>query len=132
MKFENILTIDSPIGRWIVPKKLNKPRMRVDPIKQFLDERNRRLAGYPDGPMAKKAASFMEASIEAMYSYNFTWLGRPIIQYPQDMVAMQELVWQIKPDLIIETGIAHGGSLILSASMLALIEYTEAVTSKTA
>lgn len=49
------------------------------------------------------------------YTYNFSWQGRPIIQYPQDMVAMQELIWQIKPDLIIETGIAHGGSLIFSA-----------------
>ena len=55
------------------------------------------------------------------YSYNFTWLGRPIIQFPQDIIALQELIWQIKPDLIIETGIAHGGSLILSASMLELL-----------
>ena len=61
------------------------------------------------------------------YTYNFSWLGRPIIQYPQDMVSMQELIWSIKPDLSIETGIAHGGSLILSASMLALLDYTEAV-----
>lgn len=55
------------------------------------------------------------------YSYNFTWLGRPIIQFPQDIVALQELIWQVKPDLIIETGIAHGGSLIFSASMLELL-----------
>lgn len=61
------------------------------------------------------------------YSYNFSWLGRPIIQYPQDIVGMQELIWKIKPDLVIEMGIAHGGSLILSASMLALLEYCEAV-----
>lgn len=54
------------------------------------------------------------------YSYNFEWLGRPIIQYPQDMLAMQELIWSLQPDLIIETGIAHGGSLIFSASMLEL------------
>ena len=54
------------------------------------------------------------------YSYHFEWLGRPIIQYPQDMIAMQELIWSIQPDLIIETGIAHGGSLIFSASMLEL------------
>ena len=60
------------------------------------------------------------------YTYNFRWMGRPIIQLPQDIVAMQELIWQVKPDLIIETGIAHGGSLILSASMLALIDYCEA------
>jgi len=55
------------------------------------------------------------------YTYNFSWLGRPIIQYPQDMVALQEIIWEIKPDLIIETGIAHGGSLIFSASMLELL-----------
>jgi len=54
------------------------------------------------------------------YTYNFSWLGRPIIQYPQDIVAMQELIWATHPDLIIETGIAHGGSLIFSASMLEL------------
>jgi len=58
------------------------------------------------------------------YTYNFTWLGRPIIQYPQDIIAMQEIIWNVKPDLIIETGIAHGGSLIFSASMLALLELT--------
>lgn len=60
------------------------------------------------------------------YTYNFSWLGRPVIQYPQDMVAMQELIWSVKPDLIIETGIAHGGSLILSASMLAMLDLCEA------
>jgi len=63
------------------------------------------------------------------YSYHFEWMGRPIIQYPQDMVAMQELIWQIKPDLIIETGIAHGGSLVMSASMLALLDMCEAIES---
>jgi cephalosporin hydroxylase len=61
------------------------------------------------------------------YSYHFSWLGRPIIQYPQDIVAMQELIWQVKPDLIIETGIAHGGSLILSASMLAQLDICDAI-----
>lgn len=63
----------------------------------------------------------------AKYSYHFTSLGRPIIQYPQDMMAMQELIWQVRPDLIIETGIAHGGSLIMNASMLALLDYCDAV-----
>lgn len=61
------------------------------------------------------------------YSYHFEWMGRPIIQYPQDMMAMQELIWQIKPDLIIETGIAHGGSLIFSASMLAQLDMCDAI-----
>ncbi|RZD48840.1 MAG: cephalosporin hydroxylase [Thaumarchaeota archaeon] len=55
------------------------------------------------------------------YSYHFKWLGRPIIQYPQDIVALQEIIWKVKPDLIIETGIARGGSMIFSASMLELI-----------
>lgn len=64
------------------------------------------------------------------YTYNFSWLGRPIIQYPQDMVALQEIIWNVKPDLIIETGIAHGGSLLLSASMLALLDMCEAIENK--
>lgn len=72
------------------------------------------------------AAEFTRRSVAARYSYNFRWLGRPIIQYPQDMVAMQELVWATRPDLIIETGIAHGGSLVLSASLLALLDLADA------
>lgn len=71
------------------------------------------------------AASFMHHSIDAKYSYNFNWMGRPIIQYPQDIVAMQEILWRVQPDLIIETGIAHGGSLILYASMCQLIGHGE-------
>jgi len=66
------------------------------------------------------ADALMRTSLPSQYSYNFSWLGRPIIQYPQDIVAMQELIWTVQPDLIIETGIAHGGSLIFSASMLEL------------
>ena len=61
------------------------------------------------------------------YSYHFESLGRPIIQYPQDIVAVQELIWQVKPDLIIETGIAHGGSLIMNASLLAMLDYCDAI-----
>jgi cephalosporin hydroxylase len=60
-------------------------------------------------------------SCKHQYSYLFTWLGRPIIQYPQDMIAMQEIIWNVRPELIIETGIAHGGSLIFYASILELI-----------
>ena len=77
--------------------------------------------------LKSRAHRFMEASLAPKYSYNFTWLDRPIIQYPQDMMAMQELIWQVKPDLIIETGIAHGGSLIFSASMLALLDMCDAI-----
>tara|TARA_A100001391_G_scaffold47203_1_gene28096 strand:- start:189 stop:872 length:684 start_codon:yes stop_codon:yes gene_type:complete len=67
-----------------------------------------------------RGLDFITRSLEDKYSYNFSWLGRPIIQYPQDMVAMQEIIWSAQPDLIIETGIAHGGSLIFSAAMLEL------------
>lgn len=67
------------------------------------------------------AYRFMKTSLLPKYSYNFAWLGRPIIQYPQDMIAMQEIIWEIKPDLIVETGIAHGGSLIFYASILELV-----------
>ena len=79
--------------------------------------------------LKSSAHAFMKASVGPKYSYNFSWLGRPIIQYPQDMIAMQELVWEVKPDLIIETGIAHGGSLIFSASMLAQLDMGDAIES---
>jgi len=71
-------------------------------------------------PLRESASRFMTESLIPQYSYNFSWLGRPIIQYPQDIVAMQEIIWSVQPDLIIETGIAHGGSLIFSAAMLEL------------
>lgn len=77
--------------------------------------------------LVASSKEFMRLSTPAKYSYDYLWLGRPIIQYPQDIAALQELVWAVKPDLIIETGIAHGGSLVLSASMLALLDYCEAV-----
>jgi cephalosporin hydroxylase len=74
-----------------------------------------------DADFARTNQAWLESSITHRYSYNFSWMGRPIIQYPQDIVAMQELVWEVQPDLIIETGIAHGGSLILYASLLELL-----------
>lgn len=77
------------------------------------------------------ADRFMQASTAPKYSYNFFWQGRPIIQFPQDIVAMQELIWQVKPDLIIETGIAHGGSLVFSASQLAQLDLCEAIEAGT-
>ncbi|MDX2143331.1 MAG: cephalosporin hydroxylase family protein [Rhodospirillaceae bacterium] len=94
----------------------------------FDDEvRDRVAVNGRDKRLCAAAADFMVSSTVPKYSYNFAWLGRPIIQYPQDIVAMEELIWSIKPDLVIETGIAHGGSLIFSASMLAMIDYCEAV-----
>jgi len=85
-----------------------------------LEVQQRIASNAEDETLKTHAQAFMSASTIPKYSYNFFWLGRPIIQYPQDMVAMQEIVWAVKPDLIIETGIAHGGSLIFSASMLEL------------
>jgi cephalosporin hydroxylase len=93
-----------------------------NPILQFIEERRQRVGENGSNQALQTAATaFNEASNKAQYSYNFSWMGRPIIQYPQDMIAMQEIIWEIKPDLIIETGIAHGGSLIYYASLLELI-----------
>lgn len=79
--------------------------------------------------LAKVTRDWFDIANKNKYSYHFEWQGRPIIQYPQDIMAMQELVWDVKPDLIIETGIAHGGSLILNASLLAMLDYADAVQS---
>lgn len=99
----------------------------MNPIEQFQADRVQRIEDLAaDTEFQKLSQDWLNASMSRQYVYNFEWLGRPIIQYPQDMVAMQELVWEIKPDLIIETGIAHGGSLILSASLLAMLEVAEA------
>jgi cephalosporin hydroxylase len=94
----------------------------MDLIKQFEKEREENIRRLGRNKKLKKLAlRFMIESLRAKYSYNFSWLGRPIIQHPQDIMAMQEIIWKAKPDLIVETGIAYGGSLIFSASMLELI-----------
>jgi cephalosporin hydroxylase len=80
-----------------------------------------------DAELRNATDAFTRRSSYLKYSYNFRWLDRPVIQYPQDMVAVQELIWSVRPDLVIETGIAHGGSLVLSASMLALLDLTDAI-----
>lgn len=96
--------------------------------KQFKIESLEEIASQGnDYSLSDSSLKWLFLANEYKYSYHFESLGRPIIQYPQDMVAMQEIIWQVKPDLIIETGIAHGGSLIMSASMLALLEYSDAV-----
>ena len=76
-----------------------------DPIKEFQNERKERIIGNGNNKaLLKSAHEFNVESNRAQYSYNFSWMGRPIIQYPQDMIAMQEIIWKLKPDLIIETG----------------------------
>ncbi len=101
----------------------------TDPIAAFEAERAASIARYrSDAAWQALSARWMEDAFRQRYMYNFAWLGRPIIQLPQDIVAMQEAIWTAQPDLIIETGIAHGGSLVASASLLALIELCEAAT----
>lgn len=93
-----------------------------DPIKEFEEEKAKLIeANAHNEALMKAAYKFNVESNRAKYSYNFSWMGRPIIQYPQDMIAMQEILWKLKPDLIIETGIAHGGSLVYYASILELV-----------
>lgn len=98
--------------------KINK----MDPIQEFQKECSERIASYSNNhKLIESAQEYLQESCAIKYSYNFSWMGRPIIQYPEDIVAMQEIIWKVKPDLIIETGIAHGGSIIFSASMLELL-----------
>lgn len=79
-----------------------------------------------DAALHDVAQDFLLRAVGHRYAYNFSWMGRPIIQIPQDIYAVQELIWQIRPDVVIETGVAHGGSLILSASLLAMLDYADA------
>ena len=93
----------------------------MNPVQQFQRECATEIASQgEDTAMVKASQAWVQQANAHKYSYHFQWLGRPIIQYPQDMIAMQELIWRVQPDLIIETGIAHGGSLIFSAAMLEL------------
>ncbi|QYJ23703.1 cephalosporin hydroxylase family protein [Achromobacter sp. ES-001] len=100
----------------------------MDAINQFnieVQENIKRLG--EDRTLAADTLAWMiRAGTTGAYTYNFQWLGRPIIQYPQDIHAMQELIWKTRPDVIVETGIAHGGSLVMSASMLAMLDYCDA------
>ena len=94
----------------------------MDDHPDFLAARRQRIADYAQNQKLLTAAdTFLVESIDASYSYNFDWLGLPIIQYPQDLVVLQELIWRIRPDCIIETGVARGGSLVFYASMLELL-----------
>ena len=100
----------------------------MSPIKQFENERTARIQSNGDNTAFQQMSmDWSQKAMSEMYMYNFSALGRPIIQFPQDMVAVQELIWQVKPDLIVETGIAHGGSLIQSAMMLAMLDICEAI-----
>jgi cephalosporin hydroxylase len=97
----------------------------ISPLDQYKKDMTERVNAYGQNSKLKTACKgfFNEIGVgKADYVYNFFWLGVPIIQIPQDMQALQEIIWKVKPDLIIETGIAWGGSLVFSASMLAILE----------
>lgn len=94
----------------------------MNPIEQFEAEvKNNIKELAADKDIQALSRIWLREIAHYKYAYNFSWMGRPIIQFPTDMIAQQELIFKIKPDLIIETGIAHGGSLIYSASMLELL-----------
>jgi len=94
----------------------------MDPVEQFFSERKEDIQQMiEDEELFSKSLDWMRHADDYKYTYNFTWLDRPIIKYPNDIVVMQEVIWDVKPDLIIETGIAHGGSIVFSASMLELL-----------
>lgn len=89
---------------------------------RFLSEVQDNIEGLrADGIVQQATIDWINAVAPHKYTYNFTWLGRPVIQFPQDLAALQEIIWSTRPDLIIETGIAHGGSLIFHASILHLL-----------
>jgi cephalosporin hydroxylase len=94
----------------------------MNPIEEFEHRKRDTIALQgADRSFQRTTKEWIDQSCKHQYSYHFTWMGVPIIQYPQDIVALQEIVWAVRPQVIIETGIAHGGSLILSASLLELI-----------
>jgi len=97
--------------------------MKENPLKQYRLDAIERAKSYQKNDMLQKAwKTFHKEIVKANYAYNFFWLGVPILQAPQDLQALQEIIWEVKPDLIIETGTAYGGFLVFSASMLAILE----------
>lgn len=94
----------------------------MNPIEQFNQEKKKSITSLSeDSKLQELGLKFLVDTAPKKYSYNFSWMGRPIIAFPQDMIAMQEIIWEVKPDLIIETGVAHGGSIVYYASLLELI-----------
>ena len=100
----------------------------MDPNEEFRQYVARNIKGIgEDRDFLGLSNIWNREAIHHRYALNFSWLGRPIVQVPQDTYAIQELIWACRPDLVVETGIAHGGSLVMSASMLAMLDYCDAV-----
>tara|TARA_Y100000589_G_scaffold200807_1_gene189411 strand:- start:3693 stop:4457 length:765 start_codon:yes stop_codon:yes gene_type:complete len=101
----------------------NKKKEDNDLVEKFFQERELDIKKMgEDYKLKEKSLEWMLLADKYKYTYNFTWMGRPIIKYPNDMVIQQEIMWKVKPDLIIETGIAHGGSIIFSSSMMKMMD----------
>lgn len=102
---------------------LENIQMKNDPINEFIAQSKQRIASYAENSALQSTyKAFLDELVKAQYAYNFYWMGVPVIQAPQDLQALQEIIWRVKPDLIIETGVAWGGSIVFSASMLAMLE----------
>ena len=100
----------------------------MDPIKQFELERAEAIKEMGnDKELRQKSLDWMLHADKYKYTYNYSWMGRPIIKYPNDILILQEMIWNLKPDYIVETGIAHGGSIIFSSSMLELLGHGEVI-----
>lgn len=100
--------------------------MSTNPHEQFREEVRENIEGLKTATDVQALSRVWVREISPYkYAYNFSWMGRPIIQFPQDMIAMQEILWELKPDLVIEAGVAHGGSIIYYASLLELIGHGE-------
>ncbi len=107
---------------------MTKPYLETTPSAHadYRQEKQQRIAGFADDAEFRALSERWRAmALERKYMNNFSWLGRPMIQLPMDAMAMQEIIWAVKPDLIVETGVAHGGSVVLSASMLQLLGHGE-------
>lgn len=103
----------------------------MNPHNKFLEEVRQNIESLgEDADLQALSRIWIREITPHKWAYNFSWLGRPAIQFPNDAWALQELIWMIRPDLIIETGIAHGGSLIFSSSMLALLDMVDAIESR--
>lgn len=99
-----------------------------DAAADYRAEKQDRIASFAsDTEFRALSVAWRAKALERKYMNNFSWLGRPMIQLPADAMAIQEIVWAVKPDLIIETGVAHGGSLVLSASVLQLLGHGEVI-----
>src|ERR1700733_9799320 len=116
-------------GRWLKRARALGGRLvkiEIDTSSRTLvcdeDGSRRELALYSSEAFAVLSRLWVKVGWDLKYSYGFTWMGRPVIQLPEDVLRIQETIYRVRPDVIIETGVAHGGSLILYASLCAAMQ----------